>query len=178
MCRLVKPLVKINQSIFISAPKTFQTITKRMQLLRRASRSALISTHQWFGGRLPAECFMQDAGIKSSEEKSFFIFLYTFATIMKLISFILAFYVLLCAAIPCCADDDCAGTVKTEKKGGDCKGDCSPFFACGNCCGFSINVQQIAVTPITVFKKTSYSEFYISAHSDYYHSFWQPPRLG
>jgi len=95
---------------------------------------------------------------------------------MKWIAFILAFYVLLCATIPCCAGDDCGGAVKTEKRTGECKGDCSPFFSCGNCCGFSINVQQINITPITVLKKTDWPAFYISSHSGYYHSFWQPPR--
>jgi len=95
---------------------------------------------------------------------------------MKLISFILAFYVLVCAVVPCCADDDCMAQTATQEKN-DCKAGCSPFFACGNCCGFSINAQQIAVMPVTVFEKISYSEFYISTQSDYYQSFWQPPRF-
>jgi hypothetical protein len=98
---------------------------------------------------------------------------------MKSISFLLAFYVLLCAAIPCCADDECAASIKTAtEKTGECKGVCSPFFACGNCCGFSINAQQFTLVPIVIAEKPSYAEIYVFPYSSYLNSFWQPPRLG
>jgi hypothetical protein len=106
----------------------------------------------------------------------------TFA-IVKIFTFIFAFYLLFLSAIPCCALDNCRDEAqltqmpqKHEHHDG-CK-NCSPFNQCGNCTGFtfSVNVLQIdtpqqIIKPILPVYIQSYVPTYIS-------SFWQPPKLG
>jgi hypothetical protein len=100
--------------------------------------------------------------------------------LLKLIALILATYVLSCSVIPCCAMDNCddeASTAASHQDKGGCKGDCSPFFACGSCAGFSITVTEIQIEQIPFVEKTTHSGLYICTYSDYFPSFWQPPRF-
>ena len=105
---------------------------------------------------------------------------YIFASV-KIIAFILAAYVLCCSIIPCCVDDKCAdemtNTAQGHQQDDDCKGNCSPFFACGSCAGFSVDVQSFELTPVVLDDRSTYSAFYICSHSEYFPNFWQPPKL-
>jgi len=104
---------------------------------------------------------------------------YIFAP-LKFIAFILSAYVILCSVIPCCIIDDCnmelqTKTSKTDSHD-DCKGNCSPFFACGNCAGFSIDQQEFQTTTVNIIGKKSYPEIYSAFFSNYTSSVWQPPK--
>ncbi|HEX4852457.1 MAG TPA: hypothetical protein VFV08_16685, partial [Puia sp.] len=99
---------------------------------------------------------------------------------MKFIGFILAIYVLVLSATPCC-DKDCCTQDKTEQgtnhHDNNCKGDCSPFFACGSCAGFTVTPNNFSIVQIKLFAQTEFSDFYLISSSAYFSSFWQPPRL-
>ena len=105
---------------------------------------------------------------------------YIFA-LLKFIAFILAAYVLCCSVIPCCVDDNCAdemtSSARSHPQDDDCKGNCSPFFACGTCAGFSVNVQSFELAPVLFDDHSTYSSFYICSRSEYFPTFWQPPKL-
>ena len=102
---------------------------------------------------------------------------------LKVLSFIFAFYLLACSTIPCCALGYCGNDVKkgksltSGKTDDDCKGNCSPFFSCGSCSGFTVNPQEFTIAPVVICEQITYSEFYITPYSDYFPSFWQPPKL-
>jgi MoaA/NifB/PqqE/SkfB family radical SAM enzyme len=101
---------------------------------------------------------------------------------MKICGYILAFYIILLAAVPCCVIDNCRDD-KTEQAAGheksdeDC-GNCSPFFSCEGCGTatvayepFEFELAALKVLPVYAgYKQSSLPE----AHLE----FWQPPRLG
>ena len=66
---------------------------------------------------------------------------------LKISGYILAFYLVLLAAVPCCAFDDCPDD-KTEQnssheeRDSDC-GNCSPFFSCESCATATISYQPL-----------------------------------
>lgn len=107
---------------------------------------------------------------------------------MKLFGYILAFYIIGLAAVPCCIIDNCPDdkTEQAEKhESGDepaCPADrdcgtCSPFFSCESCAGATISFQpppfefsSPETSPVyTVYQQSSlpYADF----------DFWQPPKL-
>jgi hypothetical protein len=107
---------------------------------------------------------------------------------MKLAGYILAVYLLLLSAVPCCAFDDCpddkmdlsTGTEQNsshEEGDGDC-GNCSPFFSCEGCASATISSQTISFEfslPQVSAVHTVYLQALLpSAEYD----FWQPPRIG
>jgi hypothetical protein len=102
-------------------------------------------------------------------------------TVLKFIAFILALFVLSCSSIPCCAMDTYNSGIAKEKhpqeKDNDCNGNCSPFFACGTCSGFSADVQEFRIKPVLAMERASYSDFYICSHSEYFPYYWQPPKI-
>ena len=105
---------------------------------------------------------------------------HTFAS-LKFITSILAACVLCCSVIPCCVDDNCADEItagaQPHQQDDDCKGNCSPFFACGSCTGFSVNVQSLEISPVPLTGHPVYATFYICPQSEYFPTFWQPPKL-
>jgi len=101
---------------------------------------------------------------------------------MRICGYILAFYIILLATVPCCAMDNCnddqtAQTSDHGKDNEDCQ-NCSPFFNCEGCATATIVYQPfhfefitLQVSPVyTVYQQTSLPEADID--------FWQPPKLG
>ncbi len=101
---------------------------------------------------------------------------------MKFTGFILAFYLILLSAVPCCAFDDCPDdktelTTNHESGDEDC-GNCSPFFSCEGCATATVAFESVqfdvpamqVISVFTGYKQTSLPQI------DY--DFWQPPKLG
>lgn len=101
---------------------------------------------------------------------------------MKLISCILAFYLILLSVVPCCSFDDCEDDITTlpanhENEPEDC-GNCSPFFSCEGCATAIIAFlpAQFGITPLIT--SAIYPEYIQSSLPDIDYDFWQPPKLG
>ena len=99
---------------------------------------------------------------------------------MKLIGYILAIYLVLLAAVPCCIFDDCPDdkpqtTATHQEEDADC-GSCSPFFSCEGCATASIVYHPCAIE-INVTNAPVVYTGYIQASLPHVHfEFWQPPR--
>jgi hypothetical protein len=107
---------------------------------------------------------------------------------MRITGYILAVYILLLSAVPCCSFDNCPED-KTEQTtnheqgdnpalpaGRDC-GNCSPFFTCEGCGGFVstieiLNFESAPETPVR-----TYSVYIESRMPDIHYDFWQPPKI-
>lgn len=101
---------------------------------------------------------------------------------MKLAGYILAFYLVLLATVPCCSFDDCpddkTGQAANHEKGdADC-GNCSPFFSCEGCATASDNTMIAAFTLSPLLIPKTYTEFNQPFVADVHYDFWQPPKLG
>ena len=103
---------------------------------------------------------------------------------MKAFGFILAFYIMLLSAVPCCAFDNCpdekattAQTGQHESGDDDNCGSCSPFFNCATCASVTIDLQQASAEPATTTLKKTYSDFIQPIIAKVHYDFWQPPRL-
>jgi hypothetical protein len=64
---------------------------------------------------------------------------------MRICGYILAFYIILLAAVPCCAIDNCKDDQTTQtsdhgKDDSDCN-NCSPFFNCEGCATATVICQ-------------------------------------
>jgi len=100
---------------------------------------------------------------------------------MKLFGYILAFYLLLLSAVPCCAIDKCAddqmeqNTAAGEPK--DC-GSCSPFFSCEGCAAASISFEPACFHIPAVKVSPVYTDYTQKALPHIPYDFWQPPRIG
>ena len=103
---------------------------------------------------------------------------------LKLLSYILAFYIILLSAVPCCAFDSCpddktevAATAEKHENGDEDCGNCSPFFSCEGCATATVNVEhvqfEIATTKLLPLY-TGYIQPFIPT-VDY--EVWQPPKL-
>jgi len=101
---------------------------------------------------------------------------------MKIYGYILAIYIILLSAVPCCAFDSCPDD-KTEQaddheKGDEDCGNCSPFFSCEGCAAATATYEPpefdftapAIISVYTGYKQVSLSERHID--------FWQPPKLG
>jgi len=103
---------------------------------------------------------------------------------VKVVSFILFAYLVLLNAVPCCAIDNCAdeltGTEQPDNHesndNNDC-GNCSPFFTCTGCAGFSASVANINFESVPFFSGNQFSGYILSSIPDVHYDFWQPPRL-
>lgn len=100
---------------------------------------------------------------------------------MKVIAFILSAYLLLLFAIPCCAFDNCPEEKEKQeanhqKGDGDC-GNCSPFFTCTGCTGFTVSVTEIGAGVGLFFSCNQYHDYIVSSIPDISYDFWQPPKL-
>jgi len=102
---------------------------------------------------------------------------------VKILSYILAFYIILLSAVPCCAFDNCpddkieSSTQQQESNDKDC-GNCSPFFNCEGCAMTLINFEPIQFEipfPPIVSVYTGYIQLSLPKVN---YEFWQPPKLG
>ena len=106
--------------------------------------------------------------------------LYTFASWL-----LLSVIVLTLTAVPCCAFEGGEGHVhkaeQAEKhacseQDDDCCKDCSPFYVCGTCIGFTITAQQVITFTIPV-KALQHNTTYVSAELPIILvSIWEPPK--
>ena len=100
---------------------------------------------------------------------------------MKIAGYILSFYLVLLAAIPCCAFDNCPDDkteqASTNENGDEDCGNCSPFFSCEGCATATIAYAP-APLEIVAFKISSVYAIYIQiALPDVDYDFWQPPKI-
>ena len=100
---------------------------------------------------------------------------------MKVIAFILSAYLLFLFAIPCCTFDNCpeeqtAMEANQEKEGGDC-GNCSPFFTCTGCSGFTVSFEITHLEIVSAFSTNHYAGYILSSIPDVHYDFWQPPKV-
>lgn len=106
---------------------------------------------------------------------------------VKLLSAILAFYILLLAAIPCCAYDHCedvtiSSVMSTKakqhlperQKDTGCNS-CSPFFSCHGCSGFIVAERLSNTLPAASFNIPLYNLYREPYYSQFVPFFWQPP---
>ena len=101
---------------------------------------------------------------------------------MKVVAFILSAYLLILFTVPCCAFDNCleekmAHQTNHEKGAGDC-GNCSPFFTCPGCSGFTVSFQVNNVEIISSFSDHQYAGYILAIIPDVHFDFWQPPKMG
>jgi hypothetical protein len=102
--------------------------------------------------------------------------------VKTLIAYILAFYILFSAVVPCSIIDNCEEEEHTEQTSNtdhkkDCS-NCSPFSICSSASGFTINSVSTFLEPVEFYNSPSYSEYNFSSKSEYYSSLFQPPRVG
>jgi hypothetical protein len=106
---------------------------------------------------------------------------------MKICGYILAFYIILLAAVPCCAIDNCADD-KTDlsavaeqtgnhSQGDDDCGNCSPFFSCEGCATATIACQPVRFEFAPIFTPSVYTVYQPSSLQEADLDFWQPPKL-
>ncbi|MES1216794.1 MAG: DUF6660 family protein [Bacteroidota bacterium] len=98
------------------------------------------------------------------------------------IVYILSFYILFSAVVPCSIFDKCEkdqykeqSSNKQPKK--DCD-DCSPFSFCSQTHGFTVNTINTSIGLLEFNTSPIYSNYYFSFLPGYHSSFFQPPRIG
>jgi len=99
---------------------------------------------------------------------------------MKLVCLVLAVLVLALSLTPCCGlGDGCDD--RTEQGAGThnkaCAANCSPFFACGSCSGFSVYAQStdLFISPPTA--PAPPEPHYTASLAKLSMPIWQPPQL-
>ena len=95
------------------------------------------------------------------------------------LAYILAFYILLSAAVPCTVFDKCEEEEMTEHTSApehekDCA-NCTPFSFCSTTAGFTLTPVSPEIVPITTISSPTYSEYLPAEQSEYYSSLFQPP---
>ena len=101
---------------------------------------------------------------------------------MKCAGYILAFYLILLSAVPCCTFDSCPDDkteqANTHEPGNDDCGNCSPFFSCEGCATATIAFEpaELKITPIII--SSVYTAYIQSSLPSIEYDFWQPPKLG
>lgn len=107
---------------------------------------------------------------------------------MKIVGFLLAFYLILLSAIPCCALDNCADdktdlsvnkelASNQEEENGDCN-NCSPFFSCEGCATATIAFEPTSLEIFPIKISSVYTGYVQTAISEVEYDFWQPPKFG
>jgi hypothetical protein len=101
---------------------------------------------------------------------------------MRLFAFILSLFVLTLSFVPCTDNETCEEhDTELGADHHDHEGDedtCSPFCSCV-CCGvqgivvYTFHFSFIETEPITA----SACSNYVTSESNYFYSFWQPPKL-
>jgi hypothetical protein len=99
---------------------------------------------------------------------------------MKWLAYILSFYILFSAVVPCSLLDNCEEEYENQTSASypakECK-ECSPFSICSIRHGFAIHVESLLTEPLVVFTSVLYREIIYSAISAYYFTHFQPPRM-
>ena len=105
---------------------------------------------------------------------------------MKFIALFLSIIVLALTINPCCALEGTEAhgheTMQKDKhecgeKADDCCKDCSPFYVCGTCIGFTLSVQKSISFAIPL-SAVKHNTLYIpTALTLVPFSVWQPPKL-
>ena len=101
---------------------------------------------------------------------------------MKIIGYILAFYLVLLAAIPCCIIDKCPEdqvqqTAGHENEDEDCS-NCSPFFSCEGCAPATVVYEPVQFDFAIEGSSPVYTQYQQSSLPEADLDFWQPPKLG
>lgn len=101
---------------------------------------------------------------------------------MKWIGYLLALYIILLAAVPCCAFDNCPDE-KTElaanhQPGDEDCGNCSPFFSCEGCATATIAVEPLTIEITPLEEQVVYTCYQQANLPTVDYDVWQPPRLG
>jgi hypothetical protein len=100
---------------------------------------------------------------------------------MKLVGYILAFYVITLSVVPCCSFDSCPDD-KTEQNSrhdqqdGDC-GNCSPFFTCSGCITGAFTIEPLNVQSASSVSSKIFTGYIESSVPDIHYDFWQPPKI-
>ncbi|RTE55368.1 hypothetical protein EHW67_02010 [Arenibacter aquaticus] len=108
---------------------------------------------------------------------------------MKLVSFLLAVYIVGLAIRPCCQDSYCSDgdTCQLElvdshhgeqHQDSEHQGSCSPFYTCGNCVGFTFPMVSFSLTPQTVLLPNLVATYNRTFLSEFHMAIWQPPKIG
>jgi hypothetical protein len=104
---------------------------------------------------------------------------------VKIVSYILAFYLILLSAVPCCAFDSCpddkmdlSAGAEQHENGDDDYGSCSPFFSCEGCATATVSFEpvqlEIVLTPLI----SVYTGYIQTSLPQIDYDFWQPPKIG
>lgn len=107
---------------------------------------------------------------------------------MKIVGFLLAFYLILLSAIPCCAFDNCADDkasliapgdqdTNQEENDRDCD-NCSPFFNCEGCATATIDFEPASLEIFPLNTSSVYTGIIQTLLPGVEYDFWQPPKLG
>jgi len=100
---------------------------------------------------------------------------------VKILSFILIFYILVISSQPCCDEKESVFTYLTEQGDGDfndnCTDLCSPFFTCGSSTGFSNPDHLSLIDPELVLLDEELPIFSSPGDFDYINNIWQPPKI-
>lgn len=111
-----------------------------------------------------------------------FEFLYNnyLCDVKNYIAFILAFYILFSATVPCSIFDNCeereqAGQTPYSDHKKDCN-NCSPFSTCASAPGFTISPAYPGIGIAIFDGTTEFGELTVSPGAEYYSTLFQPPR--
>jgi hypothetical protein len=100
---------------------------------------------------------------------------------MKLSGYILAIYLLLLSAVPCCEFDSCPDD-KTElaeqhESGEEDCGNCSPFFSCEECAAATVAFKPIQFKIVLTPLLSVYAGYVQTTLPQINYDFWQPPKI-
>lgn len=101
---------------------------------------------------------------------------------MKIAGYILAFYLLLLSAVPCCAFDSCPDdktelAEQHENGDADC-GTCSPLFSCEGCATATVAFEPVQFRIADAPLLPVYTGYIQSSLPQVDYDFWQPPKIG
>ncbi len=104
---------------------------------------------------------------------------------MKLVVYLLSFYLLLLPLVPCGDNDECNEDAKQElttssnhKNHPEDDEACTPFCYC-SCCPASVFIPQFLSEPVVVSNlAVTNPSFPISLYSFDFSAIWQPPKIG
>jgi len=99
----------------------------------------------------------------------------------KWIAYILSFYILFSAVVPCsifdkCEDDQHIEQTSNKEQRKDCN-NCSPFSFCSSTHGFTQSTINTSIETVQFNTLPTYSDYHFSSISEYHSSLFQPPRL-
>lgn len=101
---------------------------------------------------------------------------------MRITGFILSYYLILLAAVPCCLLDNCPEVKKEQsakhESGDDDCGSCSPFFSCEGCAAATIACEPVQFVLNIPEQQTVFTCYQQSSLPEVDYDFWQPPKRG